>query len=138
MMKENEQYAYFTLVGDFNPASITARIGLNPTKSWKKGDRSEQTNLERKFSRWSLYSRLDKGRPLERHVDDVLIQLEPVEDKIVAIRSEFEGYLSLVAYFYAGYPGLHFEAPALAKIGKMNLAMDMDFYYLYSDKREDS
>ena len=94
--------------------------------------------LERKFSRWSLYSRLGRNQPLERHVDDVLLQLEPVEQVITGLRGEFDGYISLVAYFYRDYPGLTFEASALTKLGRMNLAMDMDFYYMYSDKREDS
>src|SRR4030095_123033 len=36
MSEENEQYAYFTITDSFDPAEITQRIGVEPTKSWGK------------------------------------------------------------------------------------------------------
>ena len=57
MTKDNECYAYFTLVGEFDPKEITQRMGIEPTDSWMKGDINGKTKLERKFSRWSLHSR---------------------------------------------------------------------------------
>lgn len=136
--KANEYYACFTMVGEFEPNDITTRLGIKPTDCWKKGDRNERTHIERKFSRWSLYTRLDRSEVLEAHVDDVLEQLQPIREKIVDLRNEVDGGMQLVAFFHRGYPGLHFEVPTLSKLAAMNLSMDMDFYYLYSDKREDS
>jgi hypothetical protein len=65
MTKDNEQYAYFTVFGDFDPEVITARLGLTPSESWIKGSRSERTHFERKFSRWSFNSRLERSQSLE-------------------------------------------------------------------------
>jgi hypothetical protein len=31
MTKDTEQYAYLTVVGDFDPKTITTRVGLNPS-----------------------------------------------------------------------------------------------------------
>jgi hypothetical protein len=63
MTKPNELYAYFTITGDFDPASITARVAVEPTDCWTKGDENPRNHMERKFSRWSLYSRLERTRP---------------------------------------------------------------------------
>jgi hypothetical protein len=77
MTKDNEQFAYITVIGDFDPETITSRIGLKPSRVWAKGDRNEKTHLERKFSRWSLDSRLERSASLEDHVKDVLEQTLP-------------------------------------------------------------
>ena len=60
MTEPNQYYSYFTVAGDFDPAEITVLMGVVPTECWAKGDRNERTHLERKFSRWSLFSRLPK------------------------------------------------------------------------------
>lgn len=136
--RANEYYAYFTVTGEFDPSKITARLGLEPTSCWMKGDRNERTHLERKFSRWSLHTRLDHAQALEAHVDDVLEQLEPARAAVIELLKEVIGQMQLVGYFHSAYPGLHFEAATLSKLSLFKLDMDMDFYYLYSDKREDS
>src|SRR5260370_26279576 len=74
MTKDNEQYAYLTVVGDFNPETISDHLGIQPSECWQKGTRNERTHFERKFSRWSLNSRLDKSASLEEHVRDLIDQ----------------------------------------------------------------
>jgi len=136
--RANEYYAYFTVTGEFAPDEISAQLGLQPTDCWMKGDRNERTHLERKFSRWSLYTRLDHAVALEAHVDDVLEQLELVRERVVDLVEELTGEMVLVGHFYRDYPGLHFEASTLSKLAALNVDVDMDFYYMYSDRREDS
>jgi Domain of unknown function (DUF4279) len=138
MTRANEFKVYFTLVGDFNPADITHQIGVEPTESWKKGDRNEKTHLERKFSRWSLESRLESLEPVVEHIRDVLKQLEPHIEMVKAVRSNFDGGMQIVAHFHSDAPGFHFDEDVIAGCAAMNLSIDCDFYTLYSDKREDS
>jgi hypothetical protein len=138
MTKPNEYRAYFTVYGDFDPAEVTALMETLPSESWMKGDRNERTHFERKFSRWSLNSRLQATDKLEDHVEDVLDQLRPIAERVKNVRARFDGHMELVAHFYEPYPGLTFEAKTLLDMGHMQLAMDMDFYYMYSDRREDS
>jgi hypothetical protein len=136
--KDNEYYAYFTVSGEFDPHEITASIGLKPTDYWRKGDRNEKTHLERKFSRWSLYSRLDPSASLENHLKDVVEQLEPVNTAILSLPAELKGNVQLVGYFHSDFPGLVFESTVISRLAALNLGFDCDFYYMYSDKREDS
>ena len=138
MVRENEQYAYFTLTGEFDPAAVTARLGVEPTRAWRKGDACERTHLERRFSWWSLYSRLARDVDLEEHVGDVLTQLDAAPEAFAAASREFGGTMQLVGYFYRYYPGFSLKAHAVEGLGRYTLALDCDFYYFYSPEREDT
>ena len=138
MIRENEYYAYLTFFGEFDPAEITASIGIEPTDCWRKGDRSEQTHMERTFSRWSLFSRLERVESLERHLDDVLEQCAPVSTRVAATREQHQGHIEAVGYFYRPYPGIVMEANQIRGMADMKLGIGFDFYYMYSDRREDS
>ena len=120
----NKQYAYFTVVGEFDPEDISRQVGMRPSDCWMKGDIHPRTRLERKFSRWSLDSRLDRSVPLEAHIKDVLDQLDQRRDAFIQLTS-CQDYcaMELVGLWNTGYPGLH---------------IDFDFYYVYSDRREDT
>jgi hypothetical protein len=138
MTKDNEQYAYFSLAGDFDPSSITARIGIEPSESWMKGTRNERTHYERKFSRWSLDSRIARSEPLELHVRDVLSQTLPHAREIRELGEQYQAVMQLVGYFYNDYPGFGMDKAMISDLAQLNLGIDCDFYYLYSHAREDS
>jgi Domain of unknown function (DUF4279) len=138
MTKDNEQYAYFTITGDFDPNGITDRLGIRPSESWHKGDRNERTHYERKFSRWSLNSRLDHSAALEEHVRDVLNQTRDHASAICEIGQEFDCWVQLVGYFHNEYPGFGLDSESIAGLALLKVGIDCDFYYLYSHEREDS
>jgi Domain of unknown function (DUF4279) len=138
MTEPNEQYAYFTITGDFDPAEISQQAGMTPTEQWRTGDINPRTKLERKFSRWSLYSRLEKTASLEAHISDVIDQMKAHASNFVALSTTYGGVMQLVAYFKRDYPGLHFGATLVESLSAFSLSVDFDFYYLYSDRREDS
>lgn len=138
MTKDNEQYAYLTITGDFDPKVITERLDLQPSECWKKGDRNERTQREKKFSRWSLKSRLDHSASLEDHVEDVLNQIHDHASVIHELSLEFDCGVQLVGYFHNDYPGFGLSNKLIAGLARLNLGIDCDFYYLYSHEREDS
>jgi hypothetical protein len=138
MSQPSEQYAYFTITDSFDPEEITRRAGVNPTDSWKKGSLHPNRRMERKFSRWSLRSRLETSCDLEAHIKDVLAQLEQNASEFQKLAKEFCGCMQLVGYFHEGYPGLHFDAALIEGLAKYGLSVDFDFYQLWSDAREDT
>jgi hypothetical protein len=97
MTEPNEQWAYFTLTGDFDPADISRLVGVKPTECWLKGDVNPRTQMERKFSRWSLYSRLERNRSLEDHISDVIQQLGEHKSGFVEASLKHGGVMQLVA-----------------------------------------
>jgi hypothetical protein len=86
MTDANEQYAYFTVTGEFYPAEISRAVGVQPTECWKRGEINPRTQLERKFNRWSLVSRLERQHPLEAHIRNVLDQLGSDTPAFVSFR----------------------------------------------------
>jgi Domain of unknown function (DUF4279) len=138
MVDGNRQYAYFSLRGSFEPAEVTARIGLEPTESWRKGEIDSKTQRERRVSRWSLRSRLPETEPLEGHIRDVLAQLDVRGEAVREVARQAEACMQLVAYFYGDYPGLHFDRDITEGLARYALDVDFDFYYLYSHQREDT
>jgi hypothetical protein len=138
MTKDNEQYAYFTVVGDFDPNAITSRLGLEPSESWIRGSRNERTHHERKLSRWSLDSRLDRSTSLENHVRDVLQQTLLRTQEIRRLGEEYEAWIQVVGWFHNSYPGFSMDKETISYLARLSIGIDCDFYYLYSDSREDS
>ena len=138
MVEDNQQYAYFAVSDGFDPAEVTERVGAQPTEYWRRGDTCPRTRRERKFSRWKLHSRLDRGQELEAHIRDVLAQLDASPEAFAAVSREFGGVMQLVGYFHRDYPGLHFERDITEGLARYSLAVDFDFYWLYSNKREDT
>ena len=136
--RENQYRAYFTLVGEFDPREVSDRLGLQPSCAWKKGEVNPKTQMERKFSRWSLDSRLAETVSLEEQITDVLSQLREKRLEVAELRSEVDGVMQLVGYFYQNYPGFSLDDETVAELAKLKLGIDCDFYYLYSDQREDS
>lgn len=75
---------------------------------------------------------------LEKHLDDVLEQCAPVSTRIAAVREQHRGHIEMVGYFYRLYPGIVMKANQIKGMADRNLGIGFDFYYMYSDRREDS
>jgi len=81
---------------------------------------------------------LERNRSLEDHIADVIQQLRENRSGFLEISSDHGGIMQLVAYFKSGYPGLDFERELVKSLAEFSLSVDFDFYYMYSDSREDS
>jgi hypothetical protein len=138
MTKQNEHRAYVTFVGDFDPTDISSRLGIEASRAWKRGELNPLTQMERKSSRWCLDSRLNESASLEKHVNDVLQQIQPHALKISEFAQNFEGVMQLVGYFHSPFPGFGLEKEVVSQLSQYGLGIDCDFYYLYSENREDS
>ncbi len=136
ILKSNEQYAYFSLVGEFDPEMVSLRVGLAPSRAWRKGEVNPKTQLERRTGRWCLDSRLDRIRPLEEHVRDVLQQMSANVPAFAEVAQQFGGVLQLVGYFYASYPGFGLDKGTVQNLASFGLEIDCDFYFLYSEEQE--
>jgi hypothetical protein len=136
MTRANECYAYFYVAGSFQPAQITERVGVAPTKSCREGDVIERTKMVRKCSRWELHSRLERTATLELHISDVLTQLDENSEAFKHLSNELGGTIELVGYFHAYYPGLTLEHDAIERLAQYSLSVDCDFYYLSDEAKE--
>lgn len=100
-MSASNSQVYFALKGeDFKPAEITARLGIEPTTTWQKGDKG-QYNSQLKFSSWQLETEEGK-EPLwiDQLVTEVIAKLEDRAEIILQLKQEFglESVLAIVLY----------------------------------------
>ena len=95
-------------------------------------------DYERKFSRWSLESRLARSASLEDHVRDVLNQSLTLAAQIRQVGHAHTAFIQLVGWFHKDYPGFGLDSSIIAGLAELNVGIDCDFYYLYSHEREDS
>lgn len=123
----NTWYAYFHLRGSFNPAEISERVGLTPTKAVIEGEPGH-SGRPAPCSRWELRSRLSDTADLEAHVADVLDQLDANRDGFIELSREFGGTMQLVGYFKEREPGVHFDRQVVLRIAEYGLCIDCDFY----------
>ncbi len=129
MSATNESYAYFTITGSFDPDAIRKRVGVPPTESSSEGEVIRGTQKRRKFSRWSLYSRLERSAELEKHIADVLDQLDKNKNGFRELSLEYGGTMELVGYFRVYYPGIVFEREIVERLAEYSLSIDCDFYF---------
>ena len=136
-MDKNQAYAYLRLV-DF-PCTVqemTQRIGLQPTEAWHAGDPAPTPRPPRKFSAWHLRSRLPKSEVVEQHIIDVLDQIRGREAILRDIARDCKVTMECVGYFYEYYPGFALEADTVHRLGECSASIDLDFYYLFTEKNE--
>ena len=69
---------------------------------------------------------------------DVLEQALPKADQFRQVGDQYEVGVQLVGYFYNDYPGFGVDPAAISGLAHLKVGIDCDFYYLYSDTREDS
>ena len=130
MSEPNEFKAYFTLTGDFEPADVTAQIGLEPSFACRKGETFGRENKAvRKFSRWIVDSRLPSENFLEEHVVDVLAQLAEVKDRVAGLESKWEPHVVLTGFFSDLASGIFLKSEMLSLIADMKLGLDIRMNY---------
>jgi hypothetical protein len=136
MTAPNNCYAYFSAYGDeLDPLALSQELGIAPSKAWRKGD-LDPRRRERLTGHWSLYSRLEKTAELEEHLHDVLVQLDANAQAFASVAERFNGTLQLVGNFHDIGAGLNLSKSVVGRLAFYGLQLDLDSYYLYSDKRE--
>jgi Domain of unknown function (DUF4279) len=128
MANADKWYAYFHVRGSFDPDEITRRLGVKPTRVSREGDPIGKTSKKRPCSAWELYSRLDETEPLERHVQDVLDQLDDNRAEFEKLSREFNGTMEVVGYFRECEPGPSLEPEIVDRMAEYWLTLDCDFY----------
>jgi hypothetical protein len=129
MGDKNECYAYFRITGSFDPAAITAKVGVEASNTTVKGEFIPRTQKRRDFSSWNLYSRLERSAALESHITDVLDQLDANKAAFRELALEHGGVIELVGYFYAFYPGIFLQHEIVERLAEYALSIDCDFYF---------
>jgi Domain of unknown function (DUF4279) len=120
----------FTLTGaDFDPDQISAILGINPTATWRLGDRVGQSAIHRRHNGWTLRIgpefRFDWDQLLRQLLDD----LDSVTDdllKSLIVELRLYPEIVCVAYVYDATPSFHLNLSDLERIQRLSADVDLD------------
>ena len=132
-MTENSCYTYFRITGDFDPDIITIRLGLQPDRFWKIGDK-RRNGTEYDFASWEIGRCEEYDVLTENQMHKTIAPLLDKMDLLNRIREEFDVSftLEIVPTIYADNtnPCL---APSLKTIDfchAIRTEIDIDLYMM--------
>lgn len=126
--------ATFILSGDLlDPDAVTAALGLSPTKAWKKGDPTPSTyrypDLRRRFGLWGLSSTLPREVSLDRHLRQLLDQLDRRSGEIGGFRRMgYEARFSCGCFLERWNRSATLRPSTLARIAALGASLWLDIY----------
>jgi hypothetical protein len=123
----DRNYAYISITGTGNTATITESLGLKPTKSWNVGD-SRKQGPPYEFSRWSFESADFEKDQLEKALEAIVLFVEERKLKLLQLPQDFQACIQCVGYHEQSSPGFHLFAELIEKIGSLGLPVDFDLY----------
>lgn len=123
------------------PAEITARLGIEPTTTWQKGDKGRY-NPQLKFSSWQLETEQGKESLwIDQLVTEVIAKLEDKAETIRQLKQEFglESVLAIVLYVDVNEnestPALGHDLRTIDFLYRTQTRTDVDIYR-YSSRSE--
>lgn len=130
---EYDAYAYLTVTsGTASLADITGYFGIEPDgSSWSKGDTRKVPNTLRpsyEFSRWSLVSGVDKGKPLELHLAALCERMLPLNEKLRGLPTAMRAVIASTGWVNDYQDPIVFRAHTLKEIGMFGIPFDFDLY----------
>lgn len=130
-----ESYVYFGLKGDnFNPDHVTKKLGILPTKIYRKGESIGNSGNKIKFSGWYLYSDKINNLFVNELVEDVVEKLFEKIDIINSLKMEFQlsSILETVLYIDenedVSTPVIGHNLRTIEFLFKTNTETDIDIY----------
>ncbi|WP_221090254.1 DUF4279 domain-containing protein [Deinococcus aquaedulcis] len=129
---------YLSVMGDFDPDEFTVRVGLTPTRTWRRGERSA---VDARFAgrtvpvcdHWAFGLPEQPAFYLEPLVEEVLAetagQLKVLGQAVTDLGLNLE--LVVVAKWdpaTTSSPSLHLNGQQMALLGAIGAALDIDLY----------
>jgi hypothetical protein len=130
--ESNRIHAYFSIwCANCDPAAVTARTTLQPTKTWRTGDvRYLATGRLHEDSGWRLDGTCPSTDAIEPHVVGLLDELERSAVGWDDVCAEGIRLISVVVYANEYIPALYLSAEVLKRIARLGASLDVDLYDL--------
>jgi hypothetical protein len=121
---------------DMPPESVTRLIGVEPTKSFRKGDSHTRGRLRRKANGW-FYSTeaLSKSKDTRCHLDLVLSVLDGKDTAIKALH-DAGCKIDITSYYVStGQGGPWLMPPQMLRLGMLGIGVWWDVYFHGGDRK---
>lgn len=129
---------YLSVMGDFDPDDFTARVGLQPTRTWRRGERSA---VDSRFAgrtvpvcdNWAFGLPEQRAFDLDALVDELLHLMDGRLTILgqVVLDLELTVSLTVVAEWNAATtssPAIVLTAQQMSVLGALGAVLDVDLY----------
>jgi hypothetical protein len=121
-----------------DPAEISRILGIQPSRTWRKGEMIPKTSLPHKSNGWLLESGLSDKAEFEDHLDSLANAVAPAINKINQLPDGTEAEISCVIYIYHTKrndeehqtPALHLDLKHMELLNQLKVELDYDLYVL--------
>ena len=122
---------YWSITGfACDPGDVSKCLALDPTATWRIGDRIGSSVRQREHNGWRLQSPFDESASLEDHVRWLLDRVTPRYDALPAVAGPHDSELACVLHLVDRAPELHLEAATLERMVALKTELDVDIYLL--------
>ena len=130
---QTEVLVYFQLLADdFLIEDVTHRLGLTPTETYKRGDKSSYSSRPREYTSWSLGTGYHPSFDVNDQLQHIISQLrgkETILDDIYDIYDDMQARFVIVIVMEGGQtPSLVFDLETIQFAHRIRAEFDIDLY----------
>ncbi len=130
---EHEVKIYFAIMGfEESPHAITEQVGIQPTKTWLKGETIQNTAIRRKNNGWELSSSVPGNSSFDAHLKAIAVTLRSKEVKVGEICRKYEGQLSCAVYISVSsensLPAISFDHETIDLFARIGAEINCELY----------
>jgi hypothetical protein len=115
---------------DLQPEAVTTQLGLQPTRTWKAGEKRGSTRVVERDSGWILRTPARPALEFDDLVSEVLNEIEPRASELLELAKQpgMTVRLDCVGYVTATVPSIYFENGLLRRMGALGVDLDVDLF----------
>lgn len=133
--RQNQVYAHYTLLGNFDPQAVTRATGIEPTATWQAGDTyGAAGKLRYAEDGWEVASNPELSLELEDHIQWVLDRLQPAWSTLCELGLRHDASVNAALYAYQYVPAMHLQSDMVRRIAELSADIDFDMYCLIEDE----
>lgn len=130
---KTEVLVYFQLLADdFLIEDVTHRLGLTPTETFKRGDKSSYSSRPREYTSWSLGTGYQSSVDVNDQLQPIIAQLrgkETILDDIYDTYDDMQARFIIVIVMEEGQtPALVFDLETIQFAHRIRAEFDIDLY----------
>lgn len=128
MLREQEQFAYFTARGIGDLTAVTDAVGIQPSRTYLSDDLNPTTRRTYGVSEWRLESGHEDTEPLSLHIDSLLLWLNRRPSALRDLHGDFDLTIHCVLYSRGHNIGLSLNSTQTQQLGRLGIGVDFDAY----------
>ena len=133
-MNEENGYVYAALIlrgKDLNPHSVIDVIGIQPTRSFSKGD-VRKNNKEWPHGYWELNSKeYVTSADISSHINWLIKKLDGSKNEWLMFTGQegIDAELSCFMIYSSNHEVINMDADLLSELSSLNISLEFDMYF---------